>query len=84
MIMTSETVGAFEAKTHFSDLLARATSGETITVTKHGQPVAQIVPFASTASRSVARAAVEELFELRRSLRLDGLHVRDLIDEGRR
>ena len=38
------TVGAYEAKTQFSELLADVASGETVIVTKHGVPVAQLVP----------------------------------------
>lgn len=38
------TVGAFEAKTHLSSLLQRVESGEVVTITKHGRPVARLVP----------------------------------------
>lgn len=37
-------VGLFEAKTHLSELVSRAEAGETITITKHGRPVARLVP----------------------------------------
>jgi prevent-host-death family protein len=37
-------VGAFEAKTHLSSLLERVAKGEKITITKHGKPVARLVP----------------------------------------
>lgn len=37
-------VGAFEAKTHLSALLESVQSGEHITITKRGRPVAQLVP----------------------------------------
>ncbi|MCF8527641.1 MAG: type II toxin-antitoxin system Phd/YefM family antitoxin [Candidatus Nanopelagicales bacterium] len=40
----SVTVGAFEAKTHLSSLLDRVEMGEEITITKHGRPVARLVP----------------------------------------
>jgi len=40
----TNTVGAFEAKTHLSDLLQRVEAGERITITKHGRPVANLVP----------------------------------------
>jgi prevent-host-death family protein len=40
----STTVGAFEAKTHLSELLVRVESGEHVTITKHGRPVARLVP----------------------------------------
>jgi len=42
--LTATTVGAYEAKTRFSKLLARVAKGETITVTLRGRDVAKIVP----------------------------------------
>ena len=44
----ADTVGAFEAKTHLSELLARAEEGEEVTITKHGRPVARLVPVSDT------------------------------------
>lgn len=38
------TVNIHEAKTHFSRLIERAESGETIIVAKAGRPVAQLGP----------------------------------------
>lgn len=37
-------VGAFEAKTHFSQLIDRVMHGEEIFITKRGKPVAKIIP----------------------------------------
>ncbi len=41
---TATVVSAYEAKTHFSALLERASKGESITITKHGQEVAKLSP----------------------------------------
>jgi len=38
------TIGAFEAKTHLSDLLERVTRGESFVITKRGKPVAALSP----------------------------------------
>ena len=38
------TIGAYEAKTHLPQLLERVSRGERITITKHGRPVARLVP----------------------------------------
>ena len=41
------TVGSYEAKTHLPQLLERVERGETITITRHGKPVARLVPAAA-------------------------------------
>jgi prevent-host-death family protein len=38
------TVSLYEAKTHLSELGARAAAGEEIVVTKHGKPTFRMVP----------------------------------------
>lgn len=37
-------VGAYEAKTRFSELVSRAEKGESFLITKNGRPVARIIP----------------------------------------
>lgn len=37
-------VGVLEAKTHFSALLDEVTAGAEIVITRHGKPIARIVP----------------------------------------
>jgi prevent-host-death family protein len=76
-------IGAFEAKTHLSQLLDRVARGETIVITRHGKAVARLAPLAR-ARPTNRRAAVEQLKALRRRYTLDGLSIRELIDEGRR
>ena len=39
-----DSVGAFEAKTHLPRLLDRVARGESVTITRHGRPVARLVP----------------------------------------
>ena len=77
-------VGAYEAKTHLAELLDRVEKGERITITRHGRPVAQLIPPLGTAERTVEQA-VTQIRELRRGQVLGpGITIRDLIDEGRR
>jgi prevent-host-death family protein len=45
------TVGSFEAKTHLSSLLQRVEAGEEVTITKHGRPIARLVPVNQGAPR---------------------------------
>ena len=39
-------IGLREAKAHLSELIDRVEQGETLTLTRHGKPVARIVPIA--------------------------------------
>lgn len=80
------TVGAYEAKTHLSQLLDEVAEGKTITITRHGVPVALLVPVSQTSGRSQRNVSetIEELKAFRRGNRLDGLTIRELIEEGRR
>jgi len=42
------TIGAFDAKTHLGELLERVSQGETFLITKHGRPMARLVPDSGT------------------------------------
>jgi prevent-host-death family protein len=48
-----ETVGLFEAKTHLSELIARAERGEETIITRHNKPVARIVPISKVSPELV-------------------------------
>jgi prevent-host-death family protein len=76
-------IGAFEAKTHLPELLARVAKGEKILITKRGQPVAMLVPPLAEQPRDV-NEVLAQLKELRRGNKLGGVTIRDLIEEGRR
>ena len=77
------TVGAYEAKTHLSELLDRVAKGERIIITRHGTPVAALEPIGPKPDMSV-HEAIERIKELRKGKSLGGLTFRDLIEEGRR
>jgi prevent-host-death family protein len=87
--MTS--VGSYEAKTHLPQLLERVARGEQILITKHGKPVALLVPPPKEAPPKKAakdvRQVVKEMLEYRdrQGPTLGGtVTVRELIEEGRR
>ena len=78
-----ETIGAYEAKTHLPKLLERVVKGEKITITKHGVPVAVLQPPLSL-RKSEPKKVISELREFRDKHTLEGLLIRDMIEEGRR
>jgi prevent-host-death family protein len=77
-------VGAYEAKTHLSQLLDDVARGETIAITKHGVTVAVLAPPVEARHRDAA-AAVERWRRYRdeQGITLGSLSIRDLIDNGR-
>ena len=80
----SNTVGAYEAKTHLSELLEKVEAGEEITITRHGAPVAKLVPVKKEIRPAERAAAIERIQKLATRLSLGGLKIKDLLSEGRR
>lgn len=78
------TVGAYEAKTRFSQLLERVEAGEEIIITRHGHPVARLIPAQAVHSIERRIETIRKMRELAQRNRLDGLCIEDLIAEGRR
>lgn len=76
-------VGAFEAKTHLPRLLERVRKGERFVITKHGNPVAELIPFRKRDPEKI-RAAIDDLKAFQEAHSLGGLSVRELIKEGRK
>ena len=80
-----QSVGSFEAKTHLPQLLERVARGEEFTITKHGKPVARLVPVSLTQSKPDVRQVIEDLKAFSKGNTLgDNITVRDLIEDGRR
>jgi prevent-host-death family protein len=77
------TVGAYEAKTHLSQLIEEVTRGGQVAITKNGIPVALLIPVPST-QKPDAREVIRQLREFRRGVTLGGISVREMIEEGRR
>jgi prevent-host-death family protein len=81
-------MSAFEAKTHFGELLDRVSKGEEVVITRHDKPVARLVPEGAQRLDDVRRT-VAGLRELQQRIRrrskakLSDLEARAAIEEGR-
>jgi prevent-host-death family protein len=84
--MATQSIGLFEAKTHLSELVARAEQGEEVVITRHNKPVAKLVPLNAGSDDARARheLAVREMIEFRKRYKLKGVSPRSLIDAGRK
>jgi prevent-host-death family protein len=79
--------GVADAKARFSELLDRAEAGETITIRRHGRPVARLVPARRALTREERLESLARWEEYRRmhDIRLgQGVTAADLVREGRR
>ncbi len=65
-------VGAYDAKTRLSELLDRVEKGEQVVITRHGRPVARLVP-EGRSDRSAALAALNDLATYRNELTRRGV-----------
>lgn len=78
-----ERIGIYDARSKLSELIERVQSGEEVVLTRHGQPVARLVPEKRRRKGSGA-AAVARIRALARRLNIRDVDVRKLIEEGRR
>jgi len=71
-------IGAYEAKTHLPKLLERVANGERFVITRHGRPVAELVPVAVRDIERI-RQAILDTRSLRAQLAKRGMRLRDLL-----
>ena len=79
-------VQATEAKTHLAQLLSEVEHGETIVITRHGKPIAHLVP-AEAQKRATRRAAVERFEAWRATWKGIDMSLEEILDarhEGHR
>ena len=77
-------ISVYEAKTHLSRLIADVESGVEVTITRHGKPVARLVP--ATDGADTRAAAVDRLRALKRELGVQATpeEIRSWIDDGKK
>ncbi len=80
--------GVADAKARFSELLARAEAGESITINRHGRAVARLIPAAKKELTPEERLrSWEEWVAYRRKHNIvlgPDVTIKQLIEEGRR
>ncbi|MBU4199943.1 MAG: type II toxin-antitoxin system Phd/YefM family antitoxin [Verrucomicrobia bacterium] len=76
-------IGAFDAKTHFSQLLQDVIKGKTFEILRRGKPVAHLTSVRVTDNFHAAREALDYLRNLRRTISVSRAEVRGWINEGR-
>lgn len=75
-------IGVHAARTQLSRLLDEVERGETITITRHGHPIARVVPVRGQ-QRSV-KEAIAPVEAFRQGHTLGDITIKELVEEGRR
>lgn len=71
----SATLGVFDAKARFSELIERAEHGEEITITRRGAPVVKLVPAVQGYDRERAERAAKRMLERRAAIAAQGGYI---------
>jgi prevent-host-death family protein len=85
MNTTATTIGAFEAKTHLSELLKKVQAGQHFMITVRGTVIAELKPVPS--QREQALAALDTLRQMREAMKQSGRtfthdEIKAMIHEG--
>ncbi len=75
--------GSYQAKTHLPAILERVSKGEKITITRHGVPIAFLIP-ASPAKNNPPAEAIAQLRRFRQGRKLSPFHLKAIKEEGRK
>ncbi len=76
-------VSTADAKNNLSALLDDVARGGEVTITRRGIPVAKLVPASPSFDRDKAQRAADGLRAASRGVKLDGVTIKELVDEGR-
>lgn len=77
------TVGSYEAKTTLPAMLRGVQAGNCYTITRHGEPIALLVPVQSNKKSADAVTAVDRMLQFMQTRPAVSVSVRGLIEEGR-
>ena len=81
-------VTALEARTRFGDMLERVARGKEVVITRHGKPVARLIPEWAQPPREVRRSIrglrdLQQRIRQRSKVKLSASEVRSAIEGGR-
>lgn len=79
-LIAAEPVSAYDAKTHLPRLLERTARGERFVITRHGKPVAQLIPFEQVDEALVART-IDRVHKVRARLARQGVTLSSVLKD---
>lgn len=77
------TISTYDAKARFSNMLDRVEHGEELTITRHGKPIARILPVNNEQLALQRASAIARMMIRRKYNKLKGMTIMDLVREAR-
>jgi prevent-host-death family protein len=77
-------IQASEAKTHLPRLLDEVERGETLIITRHGRPIARIIPEVDRRQEAIDKAIANIRALRKRTGKMTVAEIKSAINEGRR
>lgn len=77
-------IDVFEATNRLGQLLDLVERGEEVVITRHGKPIARLMPPRTAVNRAEAREAAQQIREMSNGVTLGGIPIKDLINTGRK
>ncbi len=74
-------IGAYAAKTHLPKLLERVEKGERFVITRHGRPVAELVPVTERDAKRV-HVALTGLRDMRKKFAKRGIKLKSVLSKN--
>ena len=78
-----QTIGSYDAKTHWSAILEKVAAGDEIVITKRGKALARLIPEIEPYKLD-GGVILDKMKKIRAGVKLDGLNWKTLRDEGLR
>jgi len=78
-----QTIGVFNAKTHFSAIIEKVLQGKEFLITRRGQPIAKITAVNAKDNESIAQI-IEAILEFRKGRKGSQAESKSWVQQGRR
>lgn len=78
-----KTIGNYEARTHWSEMLQEVKSGEQFVILHKGEPIAELIPSRVDNKQSRSRRAAEKMLQLMAARAPVEVDLKALANEGR-
>jgi prevent-host-death family protein len=79
----AKTIGTYEARTHWSEVIQEVKKGEHFVITHHGEPIAELVPPRPQTKQECSKHAARQMLDFMTRRAPVTVDIKDSINVGR-